>query len=521
MNFVEKRLLSCCLQVRLLLLLLQILVSPFPDHDADAFHPPNGPYLGQIDALLSQLFRGSKRWDSIYFCFIAQWGYVYEQSLAFFPFLPILLGSVARLIYPIVGILLSLDTAILLVGMVINLACTLFATLQLYRLSLELIGSEKISYVSALLFCVNPASIFFSSIYSESLYFTLTLLALRLYERNRLFPSALLFALTAACRSNGLVNCGYLGYGLWCSLVSSSRLWSERVGLNEVHGFAHLLRESFCWWSSALSLLIPYLFLGLLCVLPFIVYQAYGYYLFCSPLGATLPAILPEPAAFVIEHGIQMGYRLPYHLLSQYPQLTRNHTTPAWCSSDLPFSYSHIQREFWSVGFLGYFHWKQLPNFLLAIPVILLSLSCASSFYSRAPKAYRTLGVHAESARDRQLVPYVLHLLFLTVYGVSHINVQVLTRLIFSSCPMIYWYCAYLVYDSPQWQLEQGAKSGAKCKKSSVKTPKSTWHCEMIEIQRMYNPLNCRTISQCVILTYFLGYTLLGTVLHSKFLPWT
>ena len=51
---------------------------------------------------------------------------------------------------------------------------------------------------------------------------------------------------------------------------------------------------------------------------------------------------------------------------------------PAWCtpsaSGVAPTSlYQHIQRKHWNVGFLKYYELKQIPNFLLATPILILT----------------------------------------------------------------------------------------------------------------------------------------------------
>lgn len=52
----------------------------------------------------------------------------------------------------------------------------------------------------------------------------------------------------------------------------------------------------------------------------------------------------------------------------------------AWCRRPVPNLYSHIQSAYWGVGFLRYWQWKQLPNFLLAAPALLLT-ACGAGRY--------------------------------------------------------------------------------------------------------------------------------------------
>ncbi|CAG8652908.1 1869_t:CDS:2, partial [Paraglomus brasilianum] len=52
-----------------------------------------------------------------------------------------------------------------------------------------------------------------------------------------------------------------------------------------------------------------------------------------------------------------------------------------WCDSNVPLNYPFIQKHYWACGFLTYYEVKQIPNFLLASPMIVLSL-CGIYTYS-------------------------------------------------------------------------------------------------------------------------------------------
>ena len=66
-------------------------------------------------------------------------------------------------------------------------------------------------------------------------------------------------------------------------------------------------------------------------------FQLYGYVLYCMPLA----------------------------------DVTRDTMYSPWCDKLIPLPYSYIQDSYWNVGFLCYFELKQIPNFLLATPMIL------------------------------------------------------------------------------------------------------------------------------------------------------
>ncbi|KAM2674333.1 hypothetical protein EV2_015537 [Malus domestica] len=55
-------------------------------------------------------------------------------------------------------------------GYVINNIGFVFAAVYLYRLSVVILKDQEAAVRASVLFCLNPASIFYSSIYSETLF---------------------------------------------------------------------------------------------------------------------------------------------------------------------------------------------------------------------------------------------------------------------------------------------------------------------------------------------------------------
>ena len=162
------------------------------------------------------------RWDAAYFLRIAQVGYEYEKNHAFQPGLPIAINilrfcSGLSYLSGTEGIM-TIETSYLIAGALVTNAAFILAAVALYDLSLEVIKNERMAYISCLLFCYNPASIFMSAVYTGSLYACLSFYGMLYLERTsyhnsskglRYFAetlmSTLLFAGACATRSNGLL----------------------------------------------------------------------------------------------------------------------------------------------------------------------------------------------------------------------------------------------------------------------------------------------------------------------------
>lgn len=99
-----------------------------------------------------------------------------------------------------------------------------------------------------------------------------------------------------------------------------------------------------------------------------------------------------------------------------------------------------------NVGFLKYFQFQQIPNFLVASPMIILCISGISTFIQslitatrEKPKA-RGKGTTGE---QKALIPHFGLLAFLTIYTLLMVHVQIIARL-FSFQPSVYWILADL-----------------------------------------------------------------------------
>jgi phosphatidylinositol glycan class V len=198
--------------------------------------------------------------------------------------------------------------------------------------------------------------------------------------------------------------------------------------------------------------------------------------------------------------------------------------------------YSHVQRLHWNVGFLRYYQLKQVPNFALAAPVLLLGTTGSLAWIrrswrrfcgSRGPRTWSTPAAVLEpvkwaiwalqesaqplgppladprldsnkresnpkdeddwedSKNDRTddvcyspaLLPHYAVMGAATLLCVGFAHIQISTRLLCSTCPALYWHMAALLHHSQRW---------------------GGW-----------------VVAWCLL------YLLLGSVLHVMWLPWT
>lgn len=307
------------------------------DYDTSSLVVDTGARSSWCDLIVQKIFGGFGKWDAAYFLKIAEEGYKYEHFMAFFPSYPWTLRTLARIFKPAVQYFMSERSLFLASGWILNTALFTLAAISLYRLTLALFRRKNVALVSSLLFCFNPASVFMSSLYTASLFSCLQFTALYYLEQDSSTLAALLFGLGCVTRSNGVLSCGFITHRIVKHFVSTQL--ASLLTAPRHFTLLHLYKAV----KASLKLII---FNGVI-LAPLILFQFNGYSLYCMPVAG-------------------LTRDMAYH--------------SSWCDKWIPFSYSYIQDRYWNVGFLRYFELKQIPNFFLAVPMIVLS-SCAVLVY--------------------------------------------------------------------------------------------------------------------------------------------
>ncbi|KAJ7005267.1 GPI mannosyltransferase 2 [Populus alba x Populus x berolinensis] len=300
-----------------LILLWRTLIDPYDtsspldpdclstDHQQQERHVIQFPRIGSA-------IEDSIVWDSVYFVRIAQCGYEYEQTYAFLPLLPACVVLLSRtVLVPLVSVI-GHRAVLALAGYLVNNVAFVLAAVYFYR-------------------------------YTESLYALLSLGGLYHLISGASNVAVLWFALSGCARSNGVLNAGYLCFQTMHQAYDAVFLQKR----------AHL----------AVKVLIVGALRCICVFIPFIAFQAYGYYNIC--------------------HG---------HSLDE---------TRPWCEAKIPLLYSYIQSHYWGVGFLRYFQLKQLPNFLVASPILSLAVCSVLHYVRSQPEIFFSLGFRASNGEKR------------------------------------------------------------------------------------------------------------------------
>lgn len=130
-----------------------------------------------------------------------------------------------------------------------------------------------------------------------------------------------------------------------------------------------------------------------------------------------------------------------------------NGDTPRpWCNSLFPNIYAYVQDHYWNVGFLRYYTVHQLPNFFLASPTIIFSITGILEYVktdwvwaATLGLSHRSLTIKKRPYHNRALLPHIYLWAFMLVYSMLFVHVQIMTRL-FMFMPVVCWYHAHLYY---------------------------------------------------------------------------
>ncbi len=440
-----------------------------PTGDVDAVNP----FITALESAMASM----TPWDSVYFVRIAQCGYESDQIFAFFPLVPSIMwvgGKLARAMYAgwllgghVLGAgqwadelrvalaVFGTDTTtaitsverigMVCMGLLVNMGAFCGAAVVLYRLGVVVLRDVRMAYLAAVLFCFNPASVFYSAVYTESLFGMCTWLGVWMVLTRRYWGGVGWLAAAGLARSNGILGVWFL-------------IWAELLGIKDVYTFA-LGSGLLPPWRRVVRVIVG---AAVVC-LPYICIQAYGWSVFCRP-------------------GRRLGREL--NIYSTEGPLQLREDIPSWCDAALPSIYGYVQQKYWDVGFLNFYDKLiRLPFVVQSIPVIVLAgATCWSWTFGpwevagrpgRAAALRRlvTLGSaqldsgiskHIDRTLEHSAVivaplvaPFVYHLALMTFVAVFVMHVNVATRFL-SSSPLLFWGAAQWILNDPRGGVYQG-----------------------------------------------------------------
>lgn len=159
------------------------------------------------------------RWDAQHYLDIATVGY-HGKDVAFFPLYPLLIHVVGGLVGDH-----------LIAGLLISNVAFLGALAFLYALAKLEFGDNMVAFHTIFYVAIFPTAIFFSAVYTESLFLMLTVASVYFARRGNFITSGVFGALASMTRVEGVLTAIPLAYEAW-------RAWRERRGTTLARGVA-------------------------------------------------------------------------------------------------------------------------------------------------------------------------------------------------------------------------------------------------------------------------------------------
>ena len=496
-----------------------------------------------------------------------------EQAHAFLPMYPIVLTYISLILYRILPSQLLPPTYEALVvwsGVLFNnLFCLIVSTLALYNLTTTTTATcqshihrhdvrnhdgndnnktvvemqqqqqqeqqqhdDRVALAVCLVFGIwNPASVFFVTNYSESFFAMTTLLGHVCIQRSNTSKlihitsigwwilGIICWMIGSYTRSNGQVHCLWIFQDGLAHILYSFRLLQQQNQRRQ-HQESSSSDRNESSSSSSSEISTSTTTTAIIIRIFWIVFR--------SVLGIFLVAL---PVRYHDWRGYQ---RHCNNDMSIYPEWCTTRNSNDGLISSLIFGssfslYRYIQDKHWNVGFFRYYQWKQIPNFLLAAPILILSVAgaCCWIYWSlmkfgkgKLPSKISIIvwswpiGALVDSVSETKvtsdrnslvhnplLLGHYFILAILALVGLVIAHVQISTRMICSTSPAIIWFITYCL-------LAPSNNVGGKT--TSVDN-----------LSQASSPVLPPSRTGKIIWFYTSLFMLLGVILHVNFLPWT
>lgn len=402
--------------VRLIAVVVLIIFAHYvSDHEAEGVERLDEAFTFS-SGINKLIFEGFVKWDSVHYLNIAQKGYQNDYQFVFYPLYPLLLRYFGKIV---LFTHFNSFEHILFFALLLNQILGLCNLILLRRILQILQFNYKLIDFASLCFIFNPAFIFFFTVYTESVYTFLSFLYFYciLSKRNFFFSSFILF-LCCCTRSNGLLAILPFGISFLAACYERRRVEVERL------------------WTIITTAAVA--------ITPYILFSHVGYEFICSE--------------------------------DKWSRLHRDYCVDSEANSINKLRlYNVLQQKYWNVSFLNSYQIRQIPNMMLALPVIAISaytlISCNDKDRDLVLVSSNTTFSH------NSLLSWKIHLFVHLLIGLFWAHIQVSTRLILSSSPLIYVGLAKL--------------------------------------------LTSKGKTRSLIIAYLIIYMMMGSILHTNYYPWT
>lgn len=438
-----------------------------------------------------------------------------EQAHAFFPLFPLIvrhLSLVFLRIIPHSFLPPTFEALLVLSAILWNVFAFTISALALQSLTFLLIrvddqrvnGEERateavqkdcihLANLVTVVYCLNPATIFFVTCYSESTFSLFSFAGYLCFQKSRIAFNQGAF--------------GWLGWLSTSTILWMMASWTRSNGsLISVFIFIHLCGMILNYeWGSVPCLERYVVIVMMMKILGTILIYS------CSILCVFMPMFVHDRSGMDVHCKGATEFK------------------PEWCklvngdSASVFSLYQHVQKVHWNVGFMNYWEIKQVPNFLLAMPILFLSFYGVKTWIGKSwndflenesmQEATRLSVVnvlkwsldslskldHAASSNfgmkesdaslyrclvGSNMLGYYTMLAGFAFLGAFIAHVQISTRMICSACPAVYWFMIFMI----------------SCPKAGTVS---------------------REMKEKIFICYLLLFHALSVLLHVNWLPWT
>ncbi len=319
------------------------------------------------DQVVSSL-DGLVRWEARQHLQVADGGYAFEHCLAAFPLYPLAVKSFAGAArWPLPRRVLSRASLLKLSAAYLNLVAFVVAADLLYSLSRRVLRDEALAYRAALLFCLNPASVFFSAPgYSESIFSASVFASMLAVEKHG--PgvlSAVLLLLASGVKAVGVGNAVFVVYHSMKTVATETILFvrakkkdsaaraKKAPAPQTAQAPSSKASASDTMFAIGTGAILPGMLSVVSATVPFLAFQWYSHRVFCATPSSELDfpeelrAAAAQRSAFVMADAANKS---------------------SWCMDDPPVPYLYVEERYFGGGFLRGWETKNFLQLLSAFP---------------------------------------------------------------------------------------------------------------------------------------------------------